>query len=580
MKNITVITWPAGRRSVMAQMLEICLGSHWTTMLETGRALDGAADGKPARQIRHNTLPQTEDRHYLIEYEEFPISVVLRYEGFVARGGKDSFTSFRRFASEDYDRFDLFKQRWILSDYAQEQVVIDAAELRANPKDWLQWALGVLAPEVAIPEETQARALDCVTKSAARGSVPVLEEFRYHDAALFAQLAALNIPRAVVKPVFQQVMANAPTLDQLLILQTEASPDSLRQRLQSFGAPSPGALHSTADAPVAKAANSDMILKAALSKDDIALAYQLFLGRQASEGEVGRYLERGVNGEQIRRGFIRSVEFANIYTELGPTEPPSPILPDAEVPSPIHPTLIHLHVPKTAGTSLNHIIESSFDSEAVLALRTETLTSLSEMPLDNRRKLLAIKGHLLHGVAALLPQPALYLVILRQPGPRIFSLYRYIKRQPDHPLYHELTTQTLSFGAFLSLAAQRQDVRNEVDNGQIRRIANMFDPEFFGQEAAVFQQALLNIFAPDMLFGLTDHFDDFLLRLKQRNLIPDASSVHMNAAENSEDFQAVLAGLTAEEQNLYDAFTGWDSWFYNICAAAYFTYEPIRERLR
>ena len=575
MNNITVITWPVGRRSMMTQMLEICLGSHWATLLEAARTFDTAADGKSARQIKHNTLPQTEDRNYLIEYEEFPISVMLRYEGFVARGGKDSFTSFRRFSSEEYDRFDIFKRRWILSEYGQGQVLIDAAELRANPKDWLQWALGVVAPDIAVAEETQMRALDHMAQSSQRNGVPAPEDFRYHDAALFAQLAELNLTRAVVKRVFYQVMDAAPTLDQMLILQTEPSPNGLQERLQSLGAPSTSVpLHNTATAQSVQTAKSDMILKAALSKDDIALAYQLFLGRKASEAELGRYLERGVNGEQIRRGFIGSAEFANIYKKICPVEQTNPGSIDQ-----IQPTLIHLHVPKTAGTSLNHIIKNNFDPEAVLALRTETMTSLSSMPLDNRRNLLAIKGHLLHGVAKMLPQPALYLVLLRQPGPRIFSLYRYIKRQPDHPLYHELTTQDLSFGAFLSLAAQRPGVRNEVDNGQIRRIANMFTPEFFGQETAVFQQALLNIFAPDMLFGLTDHFDDFLHRLKQRKLIPAVSSVHMNVAGDSGDFQAVLAGLTVEEQHLYDAFTGWDSWFYNICAAAYFAYEPIRERL-
>ena len=78
-----------------------------------------------------------------------------------------------------------------------------------------------------------------------------------------------------------------------------------------------------------------------LTKEEIVQAYRLFLARMPSEAELARMQERKHSYNTLRQSILSSEEFARKYERMQKTA--------AERQTP---TLIHLHIPKTAGTSL------------------------------------------------------------------------------------------------------------------------------------------------------------------------------------------------------------------------------------
>src|SRR5690606_22679639 len=108
---------------------------------------------------------------------------------------------------------------------------------------------------------------------------------------------------------------------------------------------------------------------------------------------------------------------------------------------------------------------------------------------------------MLYGVDRLIPQPSIYLCLLRPPAARILSFYRYVLRTSNHPLHEECRSKNMSFGDFLCFAERNTSLRVELDNGQIRRIAGRSGSDSLGQEGEIYEQAMVNIFSENMLFG-------------------------------------------------------------------------------
>lgn len=539
MDNITIVTWPPGRRSLMAQMLDICLGRNWTAMLEVGSALNASADGGVVKEIAHQVLPQTEDRYYLIEYEDFPLSTTMRYEGYVAKGGEDTPKAFCRFASEEFSRYQAFAQRWIASDFAQNQLLVDAVELRANTKAWLLWALSIVAPGISVSDEAVTDALALASTWAAKP--PAIESFRHYDAAVFAQLAKLRLKRALALQIAREAQILQDD-DTILRLQTYETPEQAKLSL------------TTAPAAMSSAASATVSHGASLSRDQIGLAYELLLNRKASTAEVDSVVLRGHSAQSLGNTFLNSVEFSKKYAvrkaALKQTNPP---------------VVIHLHIPKSAGTSLTAILAPNFPPGKKLALDPPYIPQLMTKPVTDRMQLRFVFGHLEHGVGEIFPQGCVYVSALRKPGPRALSYFRYLQRRTDHPHHPDVTKNNMTFGDFLEFCASNIGQRLEMDNGQIRRLAGMMQPNSIGDELAVFRRAMTNAFAPNMVFGLTEHFEKLLQDLVERKLISTYQTVVQNAAPEKAHFEEAYDGLQPHQRQLLNKFTYWDEKFYDIC---------------
>ena len=84
--------------------------------------------------------------------------------------------------------------------------------------------------------------------------------------------------------------------------------------------------------------------------------------------------------------------------------------------------LIFLHIPKTAGTTLNRIIEWQYNPLSIFTIDPygirATAERLQELPEERRRRLRMVRGHCYYGLHKLLPQGATYITMLRDPVKR------------------------------------------------------------------------------------------------------------------------------------------------------------------
>ncbi len=125
--------------------------------------------------------------------------------------------------------------------------------------------------------------------------------------------------------------------------------------------------------------------------------------------------------------------------------------------------LIFLHIPKTAGTTLNRIIEWQYNPLAIFTMdpyriraTPERLGKLSE---GRRRRLRMVRGHLYYGIHELLPQGGTYFTMLREPVARFFSSYYFIQRRPLHPMHRKVTTERIGVEDFIRLTPRRQNLQ-------------------------------------------------------------------------------------------------------------------------
>lgn len=131
--------------------------------------------------------------------------------------------------------------------------------------------------------------------------------------------------------------------------------------------------------------------------------------------------------------------------------------------------LIFLHIPKTAGTTLNRIIEWQYNPLSIFTMDPYRIRATAErlqtLPEERRRKLRLVRGHLYYGVHEFLPQGATYITMLREPVKRFFSSYYFIQRRPLHPMHRKVTSERIGVADFIRLTPRRQNLQCSMISG-------------------------------------------------------------------------------------------------------------------
>jgi hypothetical protein len=137
-------------------------------------------------------------------------------------------------------------------------------------------------------------------------------------------------------------------------------------------------------------------------------------------------------------------------------------------------TLIFVHVPKAAGTTLLRILAAQYRGDGFHRCDLQlpgALESLLTMPDAQKAALRCVGGHLPFGLHRYLPQQASYLTMLRHPVSRFISKYHYLRRTPG-------LVQRLGFepGSLDSLDAFiMEQLRRGTMNFQTRLIGGYLD---------------------------------------------------------------------------------------------------------
>jgi Galactose-3-O-sulfotransferase len=170
------------------------------------------------------------------------------------------------------------------------------------------------------------------------------------------------------------------------------------------------------------------------------------------------------------------------------------------------PALIFLHVPKTAGTTLNRIIDWQYDPRLIFTVDPHriraTIGHFSALPESRRRRLQAVRGHVPYGVHELLPQGATYITMLRDPVTRLLSSYYFILRRPLHPLHRRMKRGHLSPEDLMRLTPEKQNLQCRFISGIGKR------GSCDGQALEMAKQNLKRSFR---VVGLSERFHESLL---------------------------------------------------------------------
>lgn len=173
-------------------------------------------------------------------------------------------------------------------------------------------------------------------------------------------------------------------------------------------------------------------------------------------------------------------------------------------------TVIFLHLPKTAGTTLNRLIEWEYRLPEMYSvdpvLFEWSAAHMRALPESRLRKTRMFKGHMLFGLHEILPQPSTYITVLRDPVERVLSAYYYMRSYKLHPLYWKFRYEKWTLEQFVQ--------RSTRDNVQCKIIAGANYHAPCTQE--ILDQALGHLDRRFSVVGLSERFEESLALMKLR----------------------------------------------------------------
>jgi hypothetical protein len=172
--------------------------------------------------------------------------------------------------------------------------------------------------------------------------------------------------------------------------------------------------------------------------------------------------------------------------------------------------VIFLHVPKTAGTTLNRLIEWEYPLFEIYSIDPVffkwSASHLWQLPVRRLKRTRMFKGHMLFGLHKVLPQRATYITVLREPVDRVISAFYFMRSYILHPLYWKLRRENWTLEDFVR-HSRRENVQSKIlAGGEYNSPCTK----------EVFEQAKENVFGHFSVVGLSERFEESLALMKLR----------------------------------------------------------------
>jgi Galactose-3-O-sulfotransferase len=222
----------------------------------------------------------------------------------------------------------------------------------------------------------------------------------------------------------------------------------------------------------------------------------------------------------------------------------------------MRPTVIFVHIGKTAGTTLNAIASRHFPPQRVFMYDSAAPGTPSEqlaaLSFDRRANLALVLGHVQYGIHEALPGPSTYITLLRDPVERIASHYGHVLRYSEHRLHADVTRSNMTLNEY---AGSR--ISEELDNWQTRCVAGGDAPPIGECTTELLDRAKQNLETQFAWFGLAERFEESVVLLRRRLGWWRDYYVRLNTSNGSHDgvSEAVRAEIlrwNALDQELYD----------------------------
>lgn len=167
------------------------------------------------------------------------------------------------------------------------------------------------------------------------------------------------------------------------------------------------------------------------------------------------------------------------------------------------PTLLFMHIPKTAGTSFREAIARNYKTSEIAFLYPDEpgfrIRSFEDLPLDQRSRTRLIAGHeVYYGVHEHVPNESLYFTVVRDPISRVWSNYIHLLQTTDTRIFDGAKPASLE-KIFESKS------RGDIDNVMVRFF--LVSPKANLQQAYAWLRHKLDwrIESPVPLMNVTDY---------------------------------------------------------------------------
>jgi hypothetical protein len=235
--------------------------------------------------------------------------------------------------------------------------------------------------------------------------------------------------------------------------------------------------------------------------------------------------------------------------------------------------VLFLHIHKTAGTTLNRIIEREYNPFLVYTIEGKriewSIDHFKRLSEARREGLRVVKGHMSFGLHEFLPQPSTYITFLRDPVERCISSYSYSKGNRFNPFYGRINQENLDLARFLEIAPWNNNLQCKtiagIDRRDYRPVALFREMTRSGaaapdpsvdssSNAETLQRAQENLRRYFSFVGLTERFTHSLVLLKHLfgwKLSSYSSYRKSRNRPKRESFDPALIAIV-EERNRFD----------------------------
>lgn len=218
-------------------------------------------------------------------------------------------------------------------------------------------------------------------------------------------------------------------------------------------------------------------------------------------------------------------------------------------------SVIFLHIPKAAGTTLQQIINRHYPKSERYAFDADAEASIAAfkaLPEETKRQYRLISGHMGFGLHQYMSQPTTYITILRDPVERVISYYHHILRNPPHYLYDWARKNNVDFEKF-----SESQITTEIDNGQTRLLAGenyMWTVPYGECTLDMLTQAKRNLQNHFSVVGIANQFDKTLILLKLTFGWDDLFYVRANVTKGRPEKKSIspTAQANIERDNQFD----------------------------
>jgi hypothetical protein len=175
-------------------------------------------------------------------------------------------------------------------------------------------------------------------------------------------------------------------------------------------------------------------------------------------------------------------------------------------------SVIFLHIPKAAGSTLHRVIERQYDKGAIFHVSGTdvrgAIEAFQRLPLRSREKIACLKGHIPYGLHGYMAQPCRYITLLRNPIDRIVSHYHFVLRSPNHYLHGQVVSGDMTLEDYV-----KSGISSELNNGQTRQLAGGMKED---EPAELLERAKRHLLQGCVVVGLAERFDESLILMKRR----------------------------------------------------------------